>query len=76
MAITQSRSVSLAVYSLGAVLGSAIGGSLNPLGNQAQQPAAAHSSEPKVMVRCPECSELSDETARFCAKCGYRLIKD
>ena len=71
----------LAGAGMGAGLGMAMGGAMaNALNPQAQQGGgqapAAQPAEPKIMVRCPECSKLNEETARFCPECGTQLIKD
>ncbi|MCB1741424.1 MAG: SPFH domain-containing protein [Gammaproteobacteria bacterium] len=63
---------------LGVAIGNAIGGAIGGVGGQAGGAPAggqAAGGAPKIMVRCPECSTLSEETAKFCANCGYRLIK-
>ncbi|MCP3868810.1 MAG: hypothetical protein GY703_12075 [Gammaproteobacteria bacterium] len=59
---------------MGQTLGNAFG--LGGQGGQAGQPAAGAGAETKIMVRCLECGELSDEKARFCAGCGNKLRQD
>jgi membrane protease subunit (stomatin/prohibitin family) len=59
---------------IGMAVGNALAGSLG--GGQAAGAAPAGGGGQKIMVRCPECSTLSEETAKFCASCGHKLIKD
>ncbi len=55
---------------IGMAIGNAIGGAM-----QGQKTPGGSGGEATIMVRCPECSELSPEKARFCASCGHQLIK-
>ncbi len=76
----------LAGAGVGAGLGLAVGQTLaGALGQQPGPPAQAAAPAPsaggapaaqKIMVRCPKCSNLSEETDRFCRHCGNQLIQD
>lgn len=63
----------LAGAGIGAGVGMALGNTL-AAGMQATQ--GGNTGATKIMVRCPECNALSPETAKFCAECGHKLIKD
>lgn len=65
---------SLAGAGVGAGVGMAVG---NAMAGAMQGAKSADDSkaETKIMVRCPECSELSPEDAKFCSNCGHQLIK-
>ncbi len=58
---------------MGQAMANAMTGNQSSGGNSNQKAEAP--AAPKIMVRCPECSQLSEETAKFCAGCGYKLIK-
>lgn len=62
---------------IGMAIGNVIAGSVAQSAPQqaAPQQGASAPAEQKIMVRCPECSSLSEETSKFCAECGYKLIK-
>lgn len=63
----------LAGAGVGAGIGMAVG---NALAAGMQSSAGGGTSQTKIMVRCPECNALSPENAKFCAECGYKLIKE
>jgi len=65
----------LAGAGVGAGIGMAMGNAMAGAFNQNQPSAANTPQQPKIMVRCPQCSTLCEETAKFCAECGYKLIK-
>ncbi len=58
---------------IGMAMGNAIAGSV---GQQTAPQAAGEPAVQKIMVRCPECSSLSEETSKFCSDCGHKLIND
>ncbi len=60
---------------IGMVMGQTLGKSFG-LGGEGQQQPAGGKQQPKIMVRCLKCGELSEETARFCASCGNKLRED
>ncbi|MEM7254536.1 MAG: hypothetical protein AAF493_24215, partial [Pseudomonadota bacterium] len=69
----------LAGAGMGAGIGMAVGNALaNSLGQggASGSPSAGGSPEPKVMIRCTECNNLCDETAKFCPNCGNKLFGD
>ncbi|MDH5179434.1 MAG: SPFH domain-containing protein [Gammaproteobacteria bacterium] len=67
----------LAGAGVGAGIGMAMGNALanNLQGNQGGGSGGQGNAEPTIMVRCPDCSKLNAETAKFCSECGYKLIK-
>ncbi len=65
----------LAGAGVGAGIGVAMGNAMAGAFQQNQSPAAQTPQQTKIMVRCPQCSTLCEETAKFCAECGYKLIK-
>ena len=66
---------SLAGAGVGAGVGMAVGNAMASSMQGGQAAGASAPAETVIMVRCPECSELSAETAKFCASCGHQLIK-
>lgn len=60
---------------IGMVMGQTLGNAFG-LGGKGQQRPAGGDEQPKIMVRCLKCGELSEETARFCASCGNKLRED
>lgn len=50
---------------IGFAVGNAVMGSMGQTSQSAQ----------KIMVRCPSCSKLNEEAAKFCSECGTQLIK-
>ena len=58
---------------IGMAMGNAIAGSMR---QQESQAGGGQQAAQKIMVRCPECSNLNEETSKFCSECGHKLIKD
>ncbi len=61
---------------IGMAIGNAIAGSLSGGSAQANQNTDQSRGGHTIMIRCPECKSLSEETAKFCSSCGHKLIKD
>jgi membrane protease subunit (stomatin/prohibitin family) len=65
---------------VGMAVGQALAGALGQGGGPGAAGAGAQAAEgpaaQKIMVRCPQCSKLSEETDRFCRHCGHKLIND
>lgn len=57
---------------MGAGLGFGMGASMMKQGSQG---AMNYNNEPKevIKIRCPKCSSLNPETAKFCSECGTSL---
>ena len=63
---------------IGMAIGNAIAGSVAQSAPQqaAPQQPGGQAAVQKIMIRCPECSSLSEETSKFCADCGHKLINN